>query len=233
MPSNEVESVNYLRSILEGIKTTVPENVLFEVDVQHPSGYFTHTNFLNGFTNLYSNVSNVVVRLSWIDQPNSKRNGQEESLSSILLNAHFDSYLTGPGASDDGVGVAVLLEVARALAHGPALPHPVVLLLNGAEESHQQAAHGFITQHPWARSTRAVINLEATGSGGRELMFQCNSHWAARVYRDSAPHPFASVFAHELFKLVLHRFSATDWATFMTYGPRGIVGIDTAYIENG
>ena len=53
----------------------------------------------------------------------------------------------------------------RALSQGPSQRHPVILLLNGAEESNQQAAHGFITKHPWAKSVRALVNLEAVGVG--------------------------------------------------------------------
>jgi hypothetical protein len=33
----------------------------------------------------------------------------------ILINAHFDSVPGSPGASDDGVGVAVMLEIIRAI----------------------------------------------------------------------------------------------------------------------
>ena len=34
----------------------------------------------------------------------------------LLINAHYDSTPTGPGAADDGIGVAVMLEVAGILA---------------------------------------------------------------------------------------------------------------------
>jgi hypothetical protein len=45
----------------------------------------------------------------------------KESAKSVLLCAHYDSVAAGPGAGDDGSGVATLLEVARALREdGPA-----------------------------------------------------------------------------------------------------------------
>jgi hypothetical protein len=47
----------------------------------------------------------------------------------VLLNAHYDSVPVGPGAADDGIGVATLLEVAQVLKNRP-LRRPVMLLFN-------------------------------------------------------------------------------------------------------
>ena len=96
-----------------------------------------------------------------------------------------------------------------------------------------QAAHGFITQHKWAKQVKYVLNLEAIGTGGQELVFQCNSGWMANFYAEHAPHPHVSVVAHELFKIFLYRMSSTDWSTLLKYGSPGIRGLDTAYIQNG
>lgn len=65
------------------------------------------------------------------------------------------------GASDDGAGCAVLLEILRTIAiSDKVLKHNLIFLFNGAEENIMQASHGFITQHRWAKEVRAFINLE-------------------------------------------------------------------------
>ncbi|MGB4347093.1 MAG: M20/M25/M40 family metallo-hydrolase, partial [Burkholderiaceae bacterium] len=208
--------------------------------------HFFLTFQIQHFLQVYKNVSNVVVRISWTDEtlPGSITDYDLTPLSThtethsdndfaVLVNAHFDSIPGSPGAADDGIGVACMIEVLRILAHGPRLKHPIILLFNGAEEGNHQAAHGFITQHRWAPQVKYVFNLEAIGSGGQEMMFQCNSGWLAAFYGKMAPHPHASVMAHELFKHLLHRMASTDWSTLMKYGSPGIRGIDTAYIQNG
>lgn len=59
---------------------------------------------------MYTNVTNVIVRLSC---PDADRKCEQ---STVLLNSHFDTTLGSPGAADDAVGVAVMLEAIRVLS---------------------------------------------------------------------------------------------------------------------
>ena len=126
-----------------------------EVEVHHSTGSF-YTDFMDGFAVAYANISSVVARLSW---PSSRRDA-------ILLGAHYDSFPTSPGSSDNAANVAASIGAVRALATGPPLACSVLLLLNGAEESFMIAAHGFALSHRWAHDYRVVLNLEAIGAGG-------------------------------------------------------------------
>ena len=66
--------------------------------------------------------------------------GRAEEKGAVLLNAHIDSAANAPGASDDLLAVGVLLEALRYFAtHRPA--RDIIVLINGAEETHQLAAH--------------------------------------------------------------------------------------------
>src|SRR5438105_3074460 len=47
----------------------------------------------------------------------------------VLLSAHYDSVPAGPGASDDGIGIAAVLESARALRAATPPPNGVTILL--------------------------------------------------------------------------------------------------------
>lgn len=92
-----------------------------------------------------------------------------ETQEAILLVAHLDTR-NGPGATDDGSGVAVLLETARALHAGPPLRHSVILLFTGPEETGLHGAAAFIMEHPWIEDVKLAINFDAGGlSGPSEL----------------------------------------------------------------
>jgi acetylornithine deacetylase/succinyl-diaminopimelate desuccinylase-like protein len=77
-------------------------------------------------------VQNVIARLAGTG-----------GTKAILLLSHYDSAATGPGASDDGSGVATLLETARALQAGPALKNDVIFLFTDGEEAGLLGARWF------------------------------------------------------------------------------------------
>ncbi|EPQ26656.1 uncharacterized protein PFL1_05636 [Pseudozyma flocculosa PF-1] len=171
----------------------------------------------------YYSMSNLVVRLS--DGTN------EGKANALLLNAHLDSTLPSPGGADDGIGVSILLEALRALTlpnTGRRLHNSVVLLFNNGEESLQDASHLYITQHhPTKDTVRAVVNLEACGTSGPELLFQATSTEMIEAY-SKVPHPFGTVLANDVFSTGLI-LSDTDFRQFVEYGNH-LTGLDMALV---
>ena len=47
--------------------------------------------------------------MSWEDNKEKISSSSSSSSSSILINAHYDSFVSSPGASDDALGVAIML----------------------------------------------------------------------------------------------------------------------------
>jgi Zn-dependent M28 family amino/carboxypeptidase len=104
------------------------------------------------------------------------------SNNSVLVNCHFDSVPGSPGASDDMISCAIMLETIRVLSRqSKPLRNNIVLLFNGAEENAMQGAHGFVEGkvegsdeigHKWVKNLRMFINLEGAGTGAREILFQ-------------------------------------------------------------
>lgn len=91
----------------------------------------------------------------------------------IILLAHFDSVPAGPGAADDGAGVATVLETARALrARGGKTLHPVIAVLTDGEEYGLLGAAAFLDNPVLKDRVGAVINVEARGNRGASRLFQ-------------------------------------------------------------
>ena len=163
-----------------------------DIEVQHVSGSF-HLNFIGGFANAYEDVTNVIVRL---------RSSSTTSNKAVLVNSHFDSAIGTVAASDDVVQVAIMIEVFRSLVWSENDGYSdVIFLFNGAEEAILQASHGFL-KHPWASDVGVVINLEAAGSGGREVLFQTGpgNQWIAESYAASVPYPHGSSVYQDVFQ---------------------------------
>ncbi|MFN9955171.1 MAG: M20/M25/M40 family metallo-hydrolase, partial [bacterium] len=89
----------------------------------------------------------------------------------IMLCAHIDSAPGSPGASDDGFGVAILLEAAAALGSGPWPGRDIILLFSDAEESGLLGARQFVSNHPWHSKVGPVINVDNRGNSGPSILY--------------------------------------------------------------
>lgn len=120
----------------------------------------------------------------------------------VMIAAHYDSVPAGPGAADDGVGVAVALEVAYQL-EGRRLARPVLVLLTDAEEAGLVGAAAFAAHDPLAKRIGAVVNMEARGTTGGVNMFQTSSPNARDVAAiEGGPLPSANSLATDFYELL-------------------------------
>lgn len=153
------------------------------------------------------------------------------SREALLLSAHYDSPPGSVGAADDGVAVASLVEIVRALAAGGPLAHTVIVNLNDAEEQGLVGSHAF-TRHPWARDVRAFVNLESAGPRGKAVLFQAGpgNPWLVDAYARAVPYPYGTVMAQDIFQSGAIP-SDTDFRIYRDFG--GLRGLDIALYEGG
>jgi hypothetical protein len=121
----------------------------------------------------------------------------------IVLMAHMDSVPAGPGAGDDGSGVATLLETLRALkADAGSTGHPVIALFTDGEEAGLLGAAAFVEDARWRETVGLVINVEGRGSSGQSLLFQTSPGDAALVnlYAHAVPRFATSSLYGEIYK---------------------------------
>lgn len=152
------------------------------------------------------------------------REGAAGSAPTVLAAAHYDSATRSPGASDDGAGVAALLEVARALKadadSGHALRHPVLFLFDDGEEVGMIGAKAFMEHHPFAKSIRAAVNIEAHGTSGLSLMFETGpgNLWLMRLYRQHIRRPASGSLFYLVYRIMPND---TDFSIFRRHGVSG------------
>lgn len=158
-------------------------------------------------------VQNVIARIQG-----------SQSQSAILLNAHYDSGNTGPGAGDCGACVAALLETARALKAGPPPHHDVILVFSDGEEVGDHGAHAFATQHPWMKDVALALNYEAMGTAGPGSLYVTSDNNAALVkaLALAMPNGFGNSVITELFNAIPDMRNACDLQDYLNTGVAGL-----------
>jgi hypothetical protein len=145
----------------------------------------------------------------------------------VFLVAHYDSVQVGPGGSDDGAGVATVLETMRALAAGPRPRNDVVAVFTDGEEACLCGAEAFVTLNPLATEGGVVLNFEASGTRGPVVMFETSRGNArlADLYA-RVPRPVATSFAAEIYRILPND---TDFTLFRE--DHRFTGLNSAYID--
>jgi hypothetical protein len=148
------------------------------------------------------------------------------SSKALLLSAHYDSVPVGPGAGDDGVGVATLLEVGSIMKDRP-LKRPVILLFNEGEELGLIGARAFLAD-PLSRNVDSMLNFEARGVTGPVTMFETNQPNGAAIaaFGNSVNRPIASSLSTDIARLIPNDTDVT------VYKERGWLTLNFAMVGN-
>jgi len=193
----------------------------------HPVGSAAHKQVrdyvLNELTTLgiksevqETSVSNIVGRLKGT-----------QNTKALLLVSHYDTVQNSPGAADDSSGVALMLEIARALLASGPLNNDVIFLFSDGEETGLLGAKAFVNQHPWSRDVGLVLNLEARGVHGPSIMFETSegNGWLVRQAAGAAPRLIANSLSYNIYKLLPND---TDLTVFKE---AGFAGLNFAFID--
>lgn len=146
----------------------------------------------------------------------------------VIVMAHTDSVKEGPGAFDDIVSVAAMLEGLRAV-QGEELKRDLLFLFTDGEEQGILGAAKFVQDHPeYKEKTSLVMNLEARGNSGVLILFQTSDKnlELVKTYQKAVSYPFSTSFATAVYKTMPND---TDLTHFLH---EGYTGINFAVVEN-
>ncbi|XP_027097684.2 endoplasmic reticulum metallopeptidase 1 [Coffea eugenioides] len=213
----------YIKTQLEMIKERAGPNVRIEIEETTVDGSFNMIFLGHSISLAYRNHTNILMRISSIDS--------RENDPAVLVNGHFDTPPGSPGAGDCGSCVASMLELARLCVDSAWVPlRPVIFLFNGAEELFMLGSHGFMTTHRWRDTVGAFIDVEASGTGGTDLVCQSGpGSWPSYIYAQAAIYPMANSAAQDAFGSIP---GDTDYRMFaQDYGD--IPGLDIIFLFGG
>ncbi|TMJ11537.1 MAG: M28 family peptidase [Alphaproteobacteria bacterium] len=153
----------------------------------------------------------------------------------LLLVSHYDSTPVGPGASDDGIGVASMLEIAELLKGAP-LRQPVSFLFDEGEEAGLIGARAFLQRNPLAARVDTLVNLESRGVNGPAIMFETSrpNGRALAYYSQAVERPLANSLTTDFYHLIPNStdvsvFESEKW-TILNFA---VIGNETRYHSPG
>jgi hypothetical protein len=157
-----------------------------------------------------------------------------DNSKALLLLSHYDSapHSSSRGASDDGSGVATILEGLRAFLHNKT-PHKndIIIVFTDAEELGLNGAVLFVTKHQWAKDIGVALNFEARGTSGPGYMLMevnnGNSQMVDAFAEANTSYPASNSLMYSIYKMLPND---TDLTVFREQGK--IQGYNFAFIDD-
>lgn len=162
-----------------------------------------------------------------IDNIIARRPDAPPGRKAIVVAAHYDSVAAGPGASDDGTGVATVLELARATRKAT-FANPPIFLLDDGEEIGLLGAEAFVADAR-AKDAAFFINLEARGTTGTPYLFETSreQRWLIPIVARALPHPVTTSLFATVYDLLPNDTDLTVYKRVQR------AGINFAYLGGG
>ncbi len=155
-------------------------------------------------------VSNVLVRVP----------GSDPTLT-VLVTGHYDSHPPAPGAGDDGLSTAAMLETARVLKANPQLRNDVLFLWTDGEEYGWLGARAFLAEYPHTTDSIGVVLCFDARPGNAPLVLRQTSPGDAWLAREMAGLPVA-MWGGSWTNAAERTDSDTDFETFQAARMTGV-----------
>jgi hypothetical protein len=161
-------------------------------------------------------VNNVIVKMKGTN--NSK---------AVLLAAHYDTTSGTLGASDDGAGVAVLLESLRMFSISKGLTNDIIFLFTDGEEVRSVGAQAFVDHHEWINDVGLVINVDTRGNTGVAYMYEMSSPNGRLImeFSKAVPFPYAASYMYQVYEML------PNYSDFTVFKKAGLPGFNIGFID--
>jgi Iap family predicted aminopeptidase len=148
--------------------------------------------------------------------------GREKANEVVLLGAHLDSWELGTGANDDGINVALAIDVLRGMKELGVRPRRSLrVVLFNAEEQGMWGSAGYVKTHAAEMDRHAAVVIFDTGSG-RLSGFYLNGRPELKGPVDAA---LAAASGLGPFEHSLEAIDGTDNFDFLISGVPNLVGM--------
>ncbi|MEO6637304.1 MAG: M20/M25/M40 family metallo-hydrolase [Ginsengibacter sp.] len=141
--------------------------------------------------------------------------------------AHYDSQPNTPGAADDGIGVAAMLETARALKSLPPAENDIMFLFTDAEEPGLFGAKAFVNENSLFKNVAVAINWDFRGNEGIAVTYETSAEngWIMREYARGIKYPYGNSMAFEISKRL------PNFVDFQEFKQAGVTGFTSGMIN--